>query len=397
LMKTALHEMTHALGFTSSLYWDYMTPQGGFYVAPAVEFTNSKGAQKWKMTTPRVIAYIGEHYGCNTLDGLELEDFNDNGQAGSHWENRLVDSEYMSGVASDDSQLSFITLSFFEDMGWYQSNYSMAEPYNFARNTGCGWSVDPCSATNWGRYWCQDSTSTACNGPRTAGGYCGIGTYTTSLPSYYQYFSDPTQGGTSVWDDYCPNYQGYSNRYCHDPSQSPGSPNTLGEAFGPNSNCWDMTGGSQTDGCFVTECFQDTSNNNTITLRVNIGGNWVVCPLDGGSVQISSSSFFGQNFNIICPEIGFFCSTIGSSGSNFTFDGSNNIPPANASSTPAFHIPPSWPDLPVPPSFLPTLGKLANFFNNPWGLVVGSNLFYILIVIGIVLLALLIACCVCKR
>jgi hypothetical protein len=140
--------------------------------------------------------------------GVELEDYNSGGKAGAHWESRLVDSEFMAGVSSPDSQLSFLTLAFFEDMGWYKSNYSMSEPFNYGRGEGCAWAQNPCSANTWGRYFCSDSSFTGCNGHRTAGGYCTFAGYQQSLPASYQYFPDPTVGGDSPWNDYCPVYEG---------------------------------------------------------------------------------------------------------------------------------------------------------------------------------------------
>jgi leishmanolysin len=390
-IKTALHELTHALGFTGTLFEDYLTPQGGFYVEPVVSFTTYNGATKWKVTTPRVVAYVREHYGCDTLDGMELEDFNtDTSTPGAHWEARLVDSEYMAGVSSDDSQLSFLTLTFLEDMGWYKANYSWSEPFNYGRGEGCDWVQKPCSSASWNRYWCQDSSKTACNGHRTAGGVCGFVTYNQALPKPFEYFSDATKGGRAGWNDYCPVINGYSNRFCHDTTSNDGS-NNYGEQYGPNCNCWDLIGASfATNGCYLTQCFRDT--NDKVVLRVNINGNWQDCPEAGGTITIDTLI---DTFQVVCPPLGFFCSPIGSSAVNFTFDPSSNIPIPNAPAAPP--LSPFFGDIPLPPGLPTEIADEVKKILDEWGLEVGSTLFWLLIGIGIFLIVVGIFFCCCKR
>jgi len=391
--KTALHECTHALGFTGNLYGDYITPQGGYYAEPVVSFTTYNGATKWKLTTPRVVAYIREFYNCSTLDGMELEDYNTDPTQGpgAHWEARLIDSEYMAGVASaGDSQLSFLTLTFFEDMGWYKSNYSWSEPFNYGRLEGCNWFTQPCSSANWNRYWCQDASTTACNGHRTAGGICGYVTYNQALPTPFEYFSDSTIGGQEGWNDYCPVIEGYSNRYCHDGDLASTGSDNYGEQYGPNCNCWDLVGAvDANNGCYLTQCFRDSTN--TVVLQVYLNNAWQSCPQEGGLITIDN---FPLNFQAVCPPVGFFCSFIGSSAVNFTFDPSSNIPIPNAPTAPA-HFP-GIPDIPIPPSFPSIVNKVEQLLNQ-WGLTVGSTLFWLLLGIGIFLIVVVIFFCCCKR
>jgi len=389
-IKTALHELTHAMGFTGTLFNDYISPGGGFYSEPVISFTNSKGATKWKVTTPRVIAYAREHYGCATLDGMELEDFNtDPGTPGAHWEARIVDSEYMAGVASEDSQISFLTLTFLEDMGWYKSNYSWSQPFNYGRGEGCNWVTQPCSKATWGRYWCDNAATTGCNGHRTAGGKCGYVSYGSALPSKYTYFSDSTKGGRSGWNDYCPTIDGYSNRYCHQETTDSRSDN-YGEQYGPNSACWDLIDASfATDGCYLTQCFRDA--NDKVVLRVMINDEWQNCPVAGGDITIDTLI---DTFKVRCPPLGFFCSPIGSSAVNFTFDPSSNIPIPNAPNAPP-HVP-FFPDIPLPDG-LPQIVDEVKKILNEWGLEVGSTLFWVLIGIGIFLIVVGIFFCCCKR
>jgi hypothetical protein len=56
-----------------------------------------------------------EHFGCDKLEGAELEDGGDSsGTAGSHWEKRTFLSEYMIGQSSTYPVFSEMTLALLE-------------------------------------------------------------------------------------------------------------------------------------------------------------------------------------------------------------------------------------------------------------------------------------------
>jgi len=52
------------------------------------------------LTTPTLLALARSHFACATLSGVELEDDGGGGTAGSHWEQRALMTEYMSGRPS---------------------------------------------------------------------------------------------------------------------------------------------------------------------------------------------------------------------------------------------------------------------------------------------------------
>lgn len=61
---------------------------------------------------------MNRQFGCDTLDGVEVEDGGGPGSAGSHWEKRLLGYEVMTASASKRPALSMFTLALFEDSGW---------------------------------------------------------------------------------------------------------------------------------------------------------------------------------------------------------------------------------------------------------------------------------------
>ncbi len=57
---------------------------------------------------------------------MRLEDGGSSGSAGAHWEKTFVYNEYMMGQYIPNMYVSKLTLSFFQDMGYYLPNYDMA-------------------------------------------------------------------------------------------------------------------------------------------------------------------------------------------------------------------------------------------------------------------------------
>ena len=48
-----------------------------------------------KLRSPALLSFARDHFGCLSLDGIELEDFGGSGTAGSHWESRVAGMELM--------------------------------------------------------------------------------------------------------------------------------------------------------------------------------------------------------------------------------------------------------------------------------------------------------------
>lgn len=47
------------------------------------------------MVTPRVVQEVREHFGCEQLEGAELEDQGEDGTALTHWEKRVFEVKFM--------------------------------------------------------------------------------------------------------------------------------------------------------------------------------------------------------------------------------------------------------------------------------------------------------------
>jgi len=400
LVYVGLHESTHALGFTNDLYSSYLTPNGALYLNGATTSTSYAGYPTTTMTTPRVTNWAQNYFNCSSLTGLELESAGAQGTANSHWESRLVVAEYMTGVTlSLNPVFSGLTLSLFEDMGWYSVDYTVAQPMRFGLGMGCGFVTQSCSSSTWGNDFCTDSPSSYggnnyCTGERDAVGYCSFTAYTSALPSGYQYISGQPMWGGNQYQDFCPTPLGYSNRYCKDEYTSftgAGIPQ-VGTTLGPSSMCltisWPQDSTLQ-GSCYLVFCTQGAQ-----TYLINVGGaNYSCTP--GSTVTVSSLG----GLVVRCPALAVACPT-----GNFSkydvnsWNPSFNQPISNA--PPNAFTPFSLPDNPFQnssfsgfslPSFtgfnFRNFGSgnssgFAAFENNI--LALGSPLFIALIVIGAV-------------
>lgn len=393
VFKTGLHEVTHALGFTGSLYGDYRTPSGGLYspvqngaYGPAKTFARASAPYSlYWMTSPRVQAYARALFNCSTLGGMELEEADPQPSQsrgpGSHWEKRLVGNEYMSPVASPAMIVSKLTLSLFEDMGWYSVNYTYADPSYWGSQAGCAFATEECTATTWGRYFCSTQcrvsscNSGVCNGDRSAVGYCDAVRYSQSLPPYYQHFTDPTLGGSSKWADYCPTIVGYSDRFCKDSAaQADIQSKGYGEAHTGIAACFDVyVQGNGDAGCFERQCTTDANGNKV--LKVKVGNNQYDC-VDNGPITVSAPV---GTFTLNCPPVEFFCAD------NLVKSGL----PVNWTYNPADSVP-----LPKDPFGGPA-GTTDPNLELKWG----STLVWVLLVLGIVIAAVVViaVCCMCCR
>lgn len=99
---TALHEMSHALGFSRSRFYAFRQPANGPKWGEENIFHRSteRGIHVTKLITPKIAEQVKKHFDChNWVDaGAELE----NGATGSreftsHFEKRVFSQEYMTG------------------------------------------------------------------------------------------------------------------------------------------------------------------------------------------------------------------------------------------------------------------------------------------------------------
>jgi hypothetical protein len=319
------HEVTHALGFSSSSFPSYLDENGNVRSNPTVQQTRSYNGGTQTVTylaTPAVVTAAQAQFSCSSLVGGELEDQGGSGTAGSHWKMRVFFGEVMMGAAQFPNPMkgpsySALTLAALQDSGWYMADLTKAEFLEWGYQQGCSIPSDRCEnwvynsgATYTSGYFCNTNGEEDCTFNHVYQGVCTVSTYQSSL-GFFAHFSDNTQGGYLQYMDYCPVTVGYSNGDCRVAANAP-TPTAYytdqGANFGAtNSRCYrsnllkTASGYSQQSSgefrCYLTYCV----GGNVI---VQIGGANYTCPTGGGPIAAVS----GYKGYINCPSYLAICS-----------------------------------------------------------------------------------------
>ena len=174
-----------------------------------------------------------------------------------------------------------------------------------------------------------------------------------------QYWNNkPNWGGDIAVMDSCPTYAtaAVDCRFGNGATIFPGSPDTdaTGQTIGNQSACFGTTVAKMTNGfvyykaaCYKHECTSDK-------LRVFVArgagqGDWVDCPVAGGSVEVNNTHNYWYSDattkpTIVCPEFSNFCGKFRGLG----------IPPSKFRASAVSPTPP-----PTPPAFNSTYASMT--------------------------------------
>ncbi|ORC86550.1 putative surface protease GP63 [Trypanosoma theileri] len=298
-VRVVTHEIAHALGFSVTMLQSHSS---------VVQIPGLRGKSNvLVVASPRTLEKTRAHFNCGTAPGMELEDEGGEGTALSHWERRNAKDELMSGIAGA-GYYTALTMGAMEDLGFYKAVWGMEEPMSWGRMSGCKLLTDKCvenGVTAYPDMFCTaDSDTLRCTSDRRALGICRIGTYTSSLPTQYQYFANPTVGSSaSNLMDYCPYIAEYTNTGCTNGEllAMPGS------RVSSSSRC--VKGDSLHllfvpigDVCAEIKCKKDM-----VQLRYIGDNTWYDCP-EGRSIIPALTFTSGR---IVCPSRADVCIGLG--------------------------------------------------------------------------------------
>ncbi|GET86520.1 GP63, leishmanolysin [Leishmania tarentolae] len=198
--RIVTHELAHALGFSRKF----------FKAAGILEHLRNVRGKPFRVpviTSSTVVAKAREQYGCNTLQYLELEDQGGEGSAGSHIKMRNAQDELMAPAAAG-GYYTALTMAIFQDLGFYQADFSKAEAMPWGKDAGCAFFTRKCmekGVTKWPAMFCSDiKQSVRCPSNRLGLGTCLGEAHKAPLPLYWQYFTNSSMAGKSSFRDYCP-------------------------------------------------------------------------------------------------------------------------------------------------------------------------------------------------
>jgi len=109
------------------------------------------------------------------MNGVDLDNNGGQGTAGNHWSERIMLSDVMIGNSYGENLFSKMTLAAFEDSGWYQTNYSLANEFVFGKGQGCSF-VTPNTS-------CYVGSTTSGIPPNVQGNFCTRLNYPICSPS----------------------------------------------------------------------------------------------------------------------------------------------------------------------------------------------------------------------
>ena len=292
LVNIAVHEILHAMGFSGGWF--------NWVMSSKVQTRTLRGRSTKMLIGSNVRREVRNYFGCSTAYGAELEDGGGSGSTGSHWDSRTQMNDVMCATTGNHRYMSRITMAAMQDSGAYLGVWTNAEPMTWGKQAGCGFLNQKCNVASAGagKYWRFDgsgSNQRKCGWNARARAPAPTSTYSTNLPTYFQYFSNPKEGGLSDFPDYCPYVlpNSYSTTYCNNPSASVHGP---GEQAGAGSRCFE--GSSVMPSCIKKRC------TSTGSLQLNFKGStsWQNCPA-GSNIQLpgSSDTITCPNNNELCP------------------------------------------------------------------------------------------------
>ena len=333
-----LHEFTHILGFSRFYFINYFHN----YLTK----TDKYGIERVYINSTRVVNAGKKYFNCDSLEGVELENFGGSGLAGSHWEGRILLGEYMnSNVYGLDRAISELTLALLEDTGYYKANYYTGGLMQFGRNKGCEFLDSKCINNkkvnpDFSNEFFYDIYNTflggldySCSSGRQSRGYHGLINYNYEIPEEFRYYNLRNRGGLS-YADYCPvsvdlatevgniyyvgsctkmggeNY-GSDQPYTKDGKYTSGSgylSSITGEYLSSNSFCVlssliseNITNYKSYSKNIRAICYQMHCSDKSLTIQIN--NNFIVCPRAGGKIK-------AQNFDgyLLCPDYNLICS-----------------------------------------------------------------------------------------
>ena len=329
-----LHEITHILGFYYDLFKYY--PEG---IEKTIKTEKEKrtGVEKKFIITPKVVSFAKKYFGCNEINGVELE--NQHNLPWSHWEARILLGELMTSSSYTPEQvISEFTLALLEDSGWYKVNYFTGGLMRFGKNKGCNFLKTDCEndylESNFKYEFCDflKGNQPSCSSGRQSRAYCKSYTkieinekdYLIDYIRFEKWFGRIDTDNCPVNDieineennlyyvgncNYGSGKYGTHNNFNDETKSNEDFQEILGEKYGPNSFCaisnilpeeGNNKFGSQKNS-FRAVCYPMFCSSKSLTIQIY--DQYIVCPRQGGKVEIDGKYkgyLFCPDYNLIC-------------------------------------------------------------------------------------------------
>ncbi|XP_069817704.1 ciliated left-right organizer metallopeptidase isoform X2 [Dendropsophus ebraccatus] len=160
IVQVCLHEILHALGFSSSLFERWIDCSFPGQCSSRSRVTNTDERGQLRIYTPNVMQRMGEHLGAGNV-GAPLED--QESPTSSHWESRMMQGSILTASLSPPhlTYLDSITLAAFQDMGWYGVNTSMSS--HLVWGAGVSFGLPSTCQEKLADFFCKDQGEIGCH------------------------------------------------------------------------------------------------------------------------------------------------------------------------------------------------------------------------------------------
>ncbi|KAF5217318.1 hypothetical protein ECC02_009835 [Trypanosoma cruzi] len=304
-VRVAAHELAHALGFSKE-----SIGENGIKISEHIV----RGMHRRMVAGKHVQEKAKAHFGCNSLEGMELED--EDGVLSRkipHWTERHARDELMAPTVGA-GYYTALTMAVFADMEYYRVNWSMAEPMSWGSRTGCDFLKNKCNETtnlagNYPRMFCDDSDKETlrCTSDRRHVGKC-----TATIVE---------NKGSPADKDVCPVVSLYFHEILsgttYNTCSDKGVTSLPGSLTGDGSWCLDAELLEKKDGnghkSVKGVCAQVLCEEGTVKVKYSGSKDFELCP-EGTDIPVTLNGF-EQGGKIKCPIYGEVC-TIAANGSS---------------------------------------------------------------------------------
>ncbi|XP_066460045.1 ciliated left-right organizer metallopeptidase [Eleutherodactylus coqui] len=272
LVQVCLHEILHALGFSSSLFEHWIDCSfEGHVCSSRSRVTNTDERGQLRIYTPKVMQRMGEHLGVGSI-GAPLE--NQESPTSSHWEARIMQGSILTASLSPPhlTSLDPITLAAFQDMGWYGVNTSIINHLVWGKGAGVHFGLPSTCQVRLSGFFCRDEGDIGCHHLHLDKGNCSTDEFMDGCHIY-----KPLLHGGECWLK----------------QETPG----LDEVYHPQSRCFfsnltkEMKREKVKGRCYLHRCLAP----NNFQIKVQ-GSEWTDCP---AGEWIEVKGFEGL---LLCPD-----------------------------------------------------------------------------------------------
>ena len=129
-VATYVHEVLHALGFSSQLWKTFPLNKNG-----QKQYVVSN--KKHYLRGDNLLNTVRDHFDCQKIQGVPLEDDGGEGSAGGHLERIIFGDETMVSEDVEIAKFSKMTLALLKDSGWYDIDLGKGDHYTWGKGEGC--------------------------------------------------------------------------------------------------------------------------------------------------------------------------------------------------------------------------------------------------------------------